>query len=205
MSKALPVLQSGFVSLHQKGLVLPDPIEPTLRQAVVFKDYKSPLQKYFYSQEVTAIYHAWLTNADVLKKFDFRERLLKAAFVSFQTRDVFEFFQSQALSPVIGDLHRVFLIETLEYLFAGRERLTAISQWTSLLEADKNNPKLVLGIDRYFNRNHRDYNPEVRISRSVVEMVKIWSSKEGGFADLLVSLYVIFGQRTDRTAGSFSS
>jgi hypothetical protein len=205
MPKALPVLQSGFVSLHQKGLVLPDPIEPTLRAAVVFKDYKSPLQKYFYSQEVTEIYHAWLTNSDVLKKFEFRERLLKAAFASFYTTDVFEWFESQALSPVLGDLHRVFLIETLEYLFAGRDRLTAISQWTSLLEADKSNPKLILGIDRYFNRNHREHDPKVLVTRSMVEMIKIWSSKEGGFADLLVSLYVIFGQRTDRTAGSFSS
>lgn len=199
------VLQSGFVAPTEKGLVLPEPIEPTLRQAVVFKEFKSPLRQYFYSPKISHLFHVFLVDEKVIRQFDFREKLLKAFFEAFGGMNVRDWLILQSESSVIGDMHRVFLVETLEYVY-GRElpRRTAPSQWITLLEADRAADLFTMDFDSYFQRSHQLNQSHIKVPSDIVDMAQAWTSKPDGFVDMLFSMFIIFGQRTDRVGAGFA-
>lgn len=195
---AYPVLQSGFVGLSQQGLRRPDIIEPTLRQAVIFKEYKLPLTKYFYSAEVTELYTRWCGNAGALKDFDFRERIIQAAFSSFGHQSFYVWLRHQAEKPTVSDLHKAFLVETLQYLLNGSPRGIENVQWIRLLEATQQTHSVRVDVDKYFGTETMGVLATQRVPVALSSVIKAWISMERGFEDLLITLFVIFGDRSDR-------
>lgn len=194
-----PVLQSGFVGHTQNGLRRPDVIEPTLRQAVIFKEYKLPLTKYFYSAEVTELYSRWCSNPGSLKDFDFRERVIKAAFSSFANPSFYQWIRLQDEKPTVSDLHKAFIVETLEYLYACKPRNIENVQWIRLLEANEESHRVRVDIEKYFNQDTIGVCDRASVPVSLRTVIKNWVSMEHGFEDLLISLFVIFGDRSRRT------
>lgn len=195
---AYPVLQSGFVGLSQHGLRRPDIIEPTLRQAVIFKEYKLPLARFFYSPEITELFVRWSSNPESLKDFDFRERIMKAAFAAFNTPSFYKWLDMQMEKPTVSDLHKAFIMETLEYLFLDKPRQIQNVQWIRLLEANEKTHRVKVDLDVYFGRETMGVDTQRRLPVALVDNIRAWVSKDHGFEDLLVSLFVIFGDRGSR-------
>lgn len=194
-----PVLQSGFVGLSQKGLKRPDPIEPNFREAIISKEYKAPLNKYFYSPEITEIFFTYCGNSDALKSFEFRERLIKATFEVFMNFDFKRFLNLQNEKPTISDLHKVFIMETLEYIIANKPRTIEAVQWIRMIEAGQADHKVQVNVDTYFNRESLGVDSSLKIPNQTASLIHAWVSKERGFEDLLITLFVMFGERSRRT------
>jgi hypothetical protein len=194
-----PVLQSGFVGLTQKGLKRPDPIEPSFREAIISKEFKAPLNKYFYSPEITEIFFSYCANSNVLKSFEFRERLIKATFEVFMNFDFKRFLNLQNEKPTISDLHKVFIMETLEYVMANKPRTIEAVQWIRMIEAGQVDHRVQVNVDSYFNRETLGTDSSLKIPNQTASLIHAWVSKERGFEDLLITLFVMFGERSRRT------
>lgn len=206
---AAPVLQSGFVTFANKDLQKPDPSIPNLRQEVLYQAVKNPLMKYHFSKEVGELYSRWSANPASLKDFDFRQRILKAAFNLFHNSSFVEWVRFQNDKPTFSDLHKSFLIETLSYLASNKPRKIENILWVRLLEASEKTSTVRIDINEYFYefKGTELSVPEQAITDSVgdfdhaklprkfEDVIQIWTSKERGFEDLLICLHVIFGNR----------
>lgn len=215
--QAFPILQSGFVSFPNRDLQKDTPTEPTIRQEVIFKVKRNPLEKYHYSKEVSELFSRWVNNRNALKDFGFRERILKAAFSLFKNISFFEWLRFQNDKPMFSDLHRVYAIETLDYLTGRSPRKIENIQWIRLLEANEKTSGTRVDLDSYFIRNGQSeaIGPVCEIASSasnygsamnakqlpmkLVDILQIWTAKERGFEDLLITLNVIFGSRSTIT------
>lgn len=197
--QAYPVLQSGFISLTQNGMRKPEVIEPSLRQEIIFKEYKVPLKKFFFNPEVSELFIRWCNNPKCLKEFDFREKLIETAFDAFGGPSFYSWMALQNNKPTISDLHTAFLFETLEYLLIDKPRQIQPVQWTRLLEADAKTHSVKIDLTKYFGTETLGVNSSVRLPVKLDKVIGMWLKKPGGFEDLLISLFVIFGDRTQRT------
>jgi hypothetical protein len=198
MKQPYPVLQSGFVAVGPEGLTLPDPIEPTIRQSVIFKEFKSPLLNYHFSPAVTELFNNWSAKKEVLREFDFRERLLKVAFKAFGTKEFRAWLLLQLEAETLSALHKKFLLETCDYILNGTARRLSNVQWVNLLEAGPTTASVRLSPSEFLSNKDgvREY---TNIPEKMVELIVRWTQHRDGFEDLLVCLYVIFGARSRQT------
>lgn len=197
-----PILQSGFIGITDKGLKRPDPVEPTFREAVIFKEFKAPLAKYKYSPDVSDLFFDWSARPELLRNFEFREKIIKAAFQSFGTMSIYTWFLLQNEKPTVSEMHRVFLIETLEFIANCTPRKIQPVQWTRLLEADLKSDKIVIDLKKHFvNDLTAEQNIGVtrRLPLKTDEFLTRWLQCPNGFEDMLVTLFTIFGERSRRT------
>lgn len=193
-----PVLQSGFVGLNNTGLTLPDPIEPTVRETVIFKAFKPPLQAYYYSNPVVEIFNRWSARPVSIKNFEFRERILKTFFQCFGSRRFREWLAVQLESGQMSGLHQKFLLETLEFALTGKRRKIECIQWVNLLEAGPVTMSIRVNPDEFYQTKKELHN-DVRIPMDLTEILLPWLTQNGGFEDVLITLYVIFGSRLRQT------
>lgn len=201
-----PVLQSGFIGMTQEGLRRPDPIEATLRESVLLKDIKQPLSKYFYSPEVTELFARWCGDPKSLKDFDFREQILKAAIKAFSTISFYRWLELQNEKTTFSDLHKAFIMETLEYIFMYKERSIQPVQWLRLLEADDKSARVKVDLTKYYpHDNAGNAITGWDIPVKLEKVIASWVSLDNGFEDLLVCLMIIFGSRSQRTDVSKNS
>ena len=193
--KKYPILQSGFISFTEETLLTPVKYNDLVISNVLSKDYRSPSNRYFYSKPLSMLYNKWLGNPDCLRDFDTREQLLKLAKTLFATPSFFKWMQLQMDHGEIGSLHETFLIDTLEYL-SGRTRRIETPQWVSLIEKAIKSYATQVNIAQFFDKEKY---PQIAytsmLSSSTVDILQTWVSRSGGYEDLLISLYVIFGNR----------
>lgn len=193
MQSVYPVLQSGFIASNLTGLRKPVVIDPSLRETVLFKGTKQPLANYYFSQEVSGLYFEWCANPKVLRDFDFRERLLRAAFRAFNTTSFFRWLELQQDKPHYSDMHKQFIAETIEYLFLNKPRSIHVAQWHRLIEASSKTNRVKMDLRKYFGENNIS-GPQL-IPTSLIKVINRWVTIQGGFEDMLISLFVIFGSR----------
>lgn len=195
MSQPYPVMQSGFVAVSVEGLTLPDPIEPTIRQSVIFKEFKPPLLNYYFAPAVTELFNSWSANPKVMREFDFRERVLKAAFKSFGTKEFRAWLKLQLDADALSAMHKKFLLETCDFILNGTERRVQSVQWINLLEAGPVTASIRLSPSEFLANKDgvREY---VNVPEKMTALITQWVTHREGFEDLLVSLYVIFGARS---------
>jgi len=196
-----PILQSGFIGFNEAVLTKPLPPEPSFRAAIIFKDTRNPLNKYFYSEEVRDIFKLWMSNFDNMKSMEFRERILKVAFKCFSNGNFFEWLALQSKQPTVTDLHRAFILETLDYLILDSQRKVHVSSWSRILEAAQRADSVSIDVTKYFKKesNFTDAS-KVRLPARMSDVIQLWVSKTDGFDDLLYCLYIIFGDRLAHTA-----
>lgn len=192
-----PVLQSGFASLTEKNLEQAVIEEATLRDSILGKEYRKNNNRYFYSPEVSKLFTKWRTNPEKIREFEFREKIIKTAISAFATPSIYRWIMAQNDVPTVSALHRVFIIETLDMLMLNKPRELQISQWVHLLEASEKVDAVRVNVDRYFDGEVQSNGP--RLPSSIYDLLQIWLSQNQGFVDLLITLYVIFGDRKQRS------
>jgi hypothetical protein len=197
---AYPVLQSGFVALHTGGLTQPTPVNTSLREAIFFQQARDRFAEYYYSNEVAQLYEQWSHDSSVLKSFEYRESLLKVAMKVFGTKNFATWLKHQSNKAPVSQLHKAFLLETLNYLTDVSPRSVDVTQWSRLLEASNINHHVDVDLRQYFSTTTVE-----AMSESVDEIIRMWSMRESGMLDMLLTLNVIFGPRPHRTAVSYST
>lgn len=187
-----PILQSGFVSNTERGLIKAEFVKDAFVDFALDKDHRKSKNLYFYSKEVTDIYNDWCGDSKLLKSMEFRERILSAAFKSFNSLSLYSWLQMQSMPETTGSLHEKFLDETLNYIVTGKREINIV-QWIRLLEADTKTLSVNFSFDKQFDRTrftHTNFE-----SNLTTDIVQRWVSLPDGFQDLMISLHVIFGAR----------
>jgi hypothetical protein len=183
------------VAITEEGLKLPSPSKPSFRETVLFKPYVSPQNVYFYDPEVTDIFESWCADVNLMKNFEFRERILKAAMKLFKSTTLYLWSKHQGDKPTVSAMHGVFIMQTLEYLVLGKEREINVLQWCRLLETGNSVNHTQVNPDTHF----RQYKPKNDITLDIlsdnIKCVRHWVSQPDGYVDLLATLYAIFGRR----------
>lgn len=194
--KKCPIMQSGFISFSDEHLQTPVKYNDLVISNVLSKDYRSPSNRFFFNQEITRLYNRWLGDPNCLKDFDTREELLKIAKLVFETPSFFKWIKLQTEHAQLGDLHVAFLTDTLEYLSVGERRLQ-VSQWISLLEKAIKSEGATVNLDRFFDKElyGRANGYDKILPSNTVAVIARWTGWPRGFEDLLISLFVIFGNR----------
>lgn len=185
-----PILQSGFVSLIQRGLAKPKPTDNLMIQRLLFKDHLVSNIENFYFEDIVILYDLYRGDPNLLRDFNFREQVIKAAYMMFGSNSVYTWLRHQNQLANIGLLHARFIEETLTYIATGKERATQTVQWIKLIEISNHKESSKLNIDDWFNTYSGLYVPA-----DIVDFIQLWVAQPKGFEDLLISLFIIFGNR----------
>lgn len=191
-----PILQSGFVAKDDEDLVHYVVKRDPFVDVALNKDHLKPHNPYFYSEEITSLYKEWSAKPDLIKDFDFREKILKFALHKFD-KLLLSWLKLQTKSPYAGELHSVFINETVEYVLDIRSRQIHVSQWIRLLDASVKRNNIETKCDKYFDPT-QGFTKYLHLN-VFTNFISNWVSKSDGYVDLLISLYVIFGARNDIT------
>lgn len=191
-----PILQSGFVAKDDSDLVNYIVKKDPFTDVALNKDHLKPHNPYFYSEEITSLYKDWCVKPDLIKDFDFREKILKFALTKFDNL-LLKWIKLQIGSPFAGELHAIFINETVEYVLGVHARNIHVTQWIRLLDASVKRNNIEVKCEKYFDM---DKGFDKYLNMNVfTNFITNWVSKKDGYVDLLISLYVIFGARNDIT------
>ena len=187
------VLQSGFISDLSKGLIHNEFIKDPFVDLALDKDHLKSKSHYFYSKEVDDLYEEWSKNNTLIKTIEFREKIIKAAKNAFNNISIYNWLNIQKYANTVTSTHVNFISETIGFVL-GFPRSIQTSQWIRLLEVSEKAQSINLDIDKYFNKNN--IQNQVKFSSSLLtDFIVTWVSQPNGFEDMLLSLYVIFGDR----------
>lgn len=187
-----PILQSGFITNTTDGLKRPVFVKDPFVDFAIDKDHRKSKSLNFFVPEVNNLYEAWRNSPTKLKEFDFREQILCAAYRAFNIKSIYKWIEMQALSTKISHMHNMFLLETVAFVY-GEPRSLQLPQWIRLIEASAESRATKVDIDKYFDKEK--FPSTATYSNLLTDFITAWVSRPNGFEDLLLSLYVIFGDR----------
>jgi hypothetical protein len=128
-----------------------------------------------------------------IANFSFREKVLMEAFKAFGSKHFHEWYFVQYQSPSFGQTNRNFLDDTIRFIETGT-RCYPINTWERLVQSDESNTnskELGPYAKNLFKCEDVDKQPYRLIG--FPEVIQSWISKEGGFNDLLYTLFILFG------------
>jgi hypothetical protein len=142
--------------------------------------------------QVDSIWKEYETGVNFITAFDFRERILKLAFVAFGTLSFYDWCNLQNKNIYFTALHKKFLNDTFNFICSGK-RSVANTTWQSLLsmkEANSKDSETIFELNEFFRINGPDtYRRSFRLSDAVNQ----WVMQENGFEDLLMTIHLLFG------------
>ena len=187
-----PILQSGFITNTMEGLIRPVFVKDPFIDFTIDKDHLKNKSLNFYSAEVDDLYEVWRKTPNKLREFEFRESVLTAAYYAFNIKSIYKWIEMQSLSTKTSSIHNAFILETVSFVYGG-ERKVQLPQWIRLIEASREARAVKIDIDKFFDTEK--YPNVVTHSNLLTDFIVSWVSQPNGFEDLLLSLYVIFGNR----------
>jgi hypothetical protein len=200
------VLQSGFIATTGKGLTTSPMEKDPFVDFTLNKDHLKNRNDYFYSDEITEAYKYYLKNKECIKSIDFKEKVLSFAFGQFPKDNFYDWIELQYKSGNLSQLHGVFLTETISLVLYNLPRKLEAGQWGRLLENSIESKATLIDFHDYFKKwgyidrykNSADFAKQFTDVQTL-PLIKMWTSNDTMFVDLLTSMYVIFGSRYDIT------
>lgn len=186
-----PILQSGFLGLSTTGLTKELPASPTFSDTILFANINHEYDNLHYSEDVSRLFIEWQSNFHVMRKFEFREKILEQAMKRFGL-SLGEWMAFQANKPSFSHTHKQFLGQMCPWI-------------SDNLEAPGNSAEAIkwIGLIGPSQGNNVNFNVFDFVARgtnlTTAASLCNWVSKEGGYESLLVYLYIIFGQRVGHT------
>lgn len=144
---------------------------------------------------------------------DFREKILLTAIRAFGTNDFFEWCELQKQSPFFTDMHRTFILDTLDFISGKQKRKIAIHSWPMLIqkrEVTTEDRDIGFSIAKYFDNSRgqglgdaplqpwMEVDNFAPLERELPSVIWSWVSKDNGFNDLLMSLHILFGDMSSQ-------
>lgn len=173
-----------FGDLYPRGFIAPSP--------------RSDIIRVTGSGDVTALYDQMMQRSVNTNGWAYQKRVLQVAMNCFNNFPLF--INTQKNNPFLYGYNYEFLIDTLRYVQTGRRRVS-VQNWLALL-LENHQP----------NNDYRDRSSSKDIGgllQSVgpadTTVVANWVSRPGGLNDLVVSLYIMFGEVRDKRSKADST
>lgn len=185
------ILQSGFVTNILSKIERSEDTSIDFKNFILNKAYYRDTNEFFYFPIVNNLYKEYNTNINIINDIDFREKIIKVAFQVFGNKNLSEWVTMQNDFGLLTQLHKQFLVDTFEYIYElniRNERSMPITQWCTLLVVGGRNNEISL--KNMFGENNKF------IDTPMTQTLSTWLSLPNGFEDLLITLYVLFGNRT---------
>lgn len=185
------ILSSGFISKNIG--ILSSNIEKgsNFRDLILDNDHYQGVD-HFYNKDVNILFDKFINNKNIMNDFDFKEHVLILVYKLFEKKSIYNWMYDQqyAVGKTVSNLHIEFLEDTINYL-NGETRKINIYQWARMLNVTKDAINYKPAQNDFF---------KTTITRimygNLINNIKQWLAIEGGYEDLLTTLYVIFGDRS---------
>lgn len=184
-------LQSGFIALTDRGLFKDVAEQTSFRQQVLNQAMDLSRTEYYFSPSVTQLVKSFTSDYKVINSFEFKDKLLAAAFSSFSTTSIKSWLAAQKNSIFFGDLQKAYLLETVNFV-CGKNRMISPVQWSKMLEASAVSRNSSFDYESLFAKNHLPH----PLPDSIHDFIHMWIKQDKGYEDLLISLWLIFGRRS---------
>lgn len=192
------ILQSGFLSLLNDHIILPVETQTDISQ-IIIKPYKHTHTAHYYAKSLYDIIVEFNTQNNIVRSFEYRDRFLKELLAVMDIVSFKKWVYMQVESTMLNNLNVMFLLDTLNYI-AGDTRKYDAASWVTLVEANHatvDKDKLKLTLECYFG----DYRDQYLYDGCVLppglsDIIAMWTSRVGGFKDMISSFDVIFGNKS---------
>lgn len=192
----LVLLQSGYVAPASDLFIYNSGVEGDVVGAIKTGVDVTPSDSAgYYSPVVSELFQDMRTKNLVLKDFDFRERVYKAAITHFGTN--LEFFKYQVDSEYLSATHRLLLLDTLKNRLVNGTRMYSIDTWSNVIVRSQKYPKdttlatSIADAIKYL----KDSGMDVINNKFSSDVIQVWVSEPDGVMDLLTTLNICFGKR----------
>lgn len=142
------------------------------------------------SPDVTTIYDQVMQRKVNHNGWAFQKRVLQVAMNCFSNFP--QFITAQKNNPFLYGYNYEFLIDTLRYIQTGRRKVS-VQNWLALLM--ENHQPNNAWRERTTSREIHDF--LTTVGSEDAKVVSAWVSWPGGLNDLVVSLYIMFGEVRD--------
>lgn len=190
-SKTLYTLQSGYVSLNNTNFLRDVAEHATFKQQILNQNMDSGTEEYYFNPIITELTHKFMQDHKCIHDFEFRDKLLANVFLAFGCLDIRDWIKAQSSSIFLSDLQKAFIIETLKFV-SGGDRTMAPFQWVNLLDTSVSRQSVHFDYEKAFS----DDNLPEPVKVNIYDFILQWVSRPGGYEDLVISMWVIFGRRT---------
>lgn len=143
---------------------------------------------------IESLFFNHLANRIKLESLEFKRALIEHTLEAFGTDNFLEWYYNQYNSPYLSDVHLDFLRDTIGFIY-GKPRKYFVEVWDDLLDRTdiKHRPIHKELIEReFFGITETHIRPVL-----VEDVIKEWATKENGLADMLYTLFLLFGKRYD--------
>lgn len=196
------VLQSGFVTLDASKLVRSESVSLSFKDQLYMDGRRPGDTENYYDEEVEKLFQLWHKDDSLIRRFEFRELILEAAIRLFagRSKNMAEWINVQLSQRTVGFLHRRFLKECLVTALDNKAKTMDNYTYYRLLRAGGNDELTQTQRDSansdlmMFIKNADDV--------SLTSILSRWTNDLRGFGDLLHSMHVIFGRRSDNSRTS---
>jgi hypothetical protein len=167
--------------MHSNLIEQPPTLDDIMVKRLLMKDHLISNLDQFSMPEVSVLYNRWREAPDVIRDFEFRELILTQAFKAFRAESLYQWMVFQNKTANLTDLHIAFIASIVSFIHTGH-RDTHVSQWMRLIEHT-----------RHPQYRKIDLETLQLVPGTIVDLIQQWVSWPSGFEDLLLTLYVIFG------------
>ena len=188
------LLQSGFVTPNATFLVKEDEHDLSVRDKLYLADTRISDNTSYYDESIEKLFNVWHKNNGHIRKFEFRQEILAAAFrvFKFNSPSIAPWLRLQLTQRTVGYLHRKYLKETMAFVFFQNLREMDNYTYYRLLNPDGDNDVFQTGLE----------DPDMAIrefvkdeSVNLTDVMNSWTRNTASFIDLLITMHVIFGRR----------
>lgn len=137
--------------------------------------------------EVVALFEAYCAPAAATKTWAFRKEIIKLASRLFSGGS--NWFISVDQDTTVQEYNYQFVLDTVRYIATGRRRIS-IHSWPDLITHCE-----ASAIDREHNEVRHLFR-ELALTTTHSELIQRWCQHPGGCDDLMFTLNILFGQRT---------
>lgn len=152
------------------------------------------------NESVVEIYNQLIRRSVILTDFDFREKVIKIALTAFGYSNLATWALAQRSSPTLTQNHADFIVDTLKFIQTGK-RMYPIGTWEQLIGAGSNDPLTETKLDHNVLQQFESswsYLHNHQTGNTLPDTIAQWISQTGGFSDLIITLYTLFGENNTR-------
>lgn len=168
----------------------------------VFDLSPEALQHVVMNEAIIEIYNQVVGRRVMHTKFDYRERVIQTALRAFGLDNFLVWAELNLESPTFSQLHADFITDTMRFIVTGKRDIP-VDSWERMINQSANdpinkpcyNPEVMRSFIEYFN-NSINWNRNSLGNYANTVVINRWLSHPTGFSDLVVSLYILFGDRS---------
>lgn len=152
------------------------------------------------NESVVSIYTQMVMRQVIHTDFDFRERAIKVALSAFGVDNFHLWVKLNAASPMFTQTHADFITDTVRFIMTGKRNLP-VGTWEQVISPGSNDPNDEIEFDpQLMSCLPTGYSTLRRqpTQANLHNIIALWLSRDGGFTDMVVTLYTLFGEHNTR-------